>query len=192
MSDDMLKRIFEDPIEQELSVDEVLRQLSFQGKMELLEARQLVNMLVPGDKALSGKVMRLVFLDTADIDFQGVSARFAFLYNPFESMFYCKKVLPSRIMLYEAIPKGSLLVYRFNSDGIPTHFVIKDNGGFIIEIDHNLREELMLKFKKALLGVYVDAELVGGENIWKPFISYFRLDGEAEETIKLMNKLKKG
>lgn len=192
MSDDILKKMFEDFTEQELSVDEVLRQLSFQGKIELLEARQPVNMLVPGDKALSGKVMRLVFLDTADIDFQGVSARFAFLYDPFESIFYCKKVLPSRIMLYEAIPKGSLLVYRFNSDGIPAHFVIKDNGGSIIKIDHNLREELMSKFKKALVGVYVDAELAGGENIWKPFISYFGLEKDAKETIELMKKLKEG
>lgn len=192
MNEDILKKMFEGSSEEQVSIDDALRQLAFQGKMEIIETHKLVNILAPGDKKLSGRVIRAISLGFVDMDCDGVSISFDILYDPFDRVFYFKQVLPAKKLIYETIQPGTFLVFRFNNNGIPTLFVLKDKNGQAIKIDEDLRTDLMSKFKEALIGIYVEAELAGEEDIdiWKRFISYFELEEYVEKTLEVMKKLR--
>jgi len=192
MNEDILKKMFKGSSEEQVSIDDALRQLAFQGRMETIEIHKPVNILAPGDKKLSGRVIRAISLGFVDMDYDGVSIRFDILYDPFDRVFYCKEVLPARKLIYETIQPGTLLVFRFNNNGIPALFVVKDKNGQAIKIDEDLRTDLMSKFKEALIGIYVEAELAGEEDIdiWKRFISYFELEEDVKKTLEAMKKLR--
>ncbi len=191
MNEDILKKMFEGSSEEQVSIDDALRQLAFQGKMETIETRKPVNILAPGDKKFSGRVIRAISLGFVDMDCDGVSIRFDILYDPFDRVFYCKQVLPAKKLIYETIQPGTFLVFRFNNNGIPALFVVKDKNRQVIKIDEDLRTDLMSKFKEALIGIYVEAELAEEKDIdiWKRFISYFELEESVKKTLEVMKKL---
>ncbi len=174
-------KMFENAQAEEITVEDVIKQLFQEGKPEIVLSQVPLQVLIPGSPSWKDKTIKTVFMDTFDAKMRNEVIQVAILYDVEKKCYYVKQVLPSRKLIYRGLPKGALLMLKFGIDAMPTHMVIKDKAGNIISVDEHTLDEIYKAFRETLVGVWIELELRGVENIWTGLLETLGLLEEAEK-----------